>query len=131
MSAYVKKDIHQSPDPRKRLGRRGEDTACCYLERHGFRIIERNIRCAFGELDIVALEGGSICFIEVKTRSSLKYGRPSLALSAKKKRTLRMLAEAYIKDHAQYRALRPRIDVLELVFCSDGKSFVNHIRAAL
>ena len=80
----IKKDLHQSPDRRKRLGVVGEDYACLYLQKLGYKIIDRNVRFKFGEIDIVAKDEKHICFIEVKTRSNLNYGRPSLALTKQK-----------------------------------------------
>lgn len=127
----MKKDIHKSPDKRKRLGTYGEDIACRYLRGLGLEIIDRNVRFAAGELDIVAIEGDHICFIEVKTRSSLKYGRPSLAVGSRKRQKLRCLAGLYLKSRSRYRLLSPRIDVLELLMIPGSKMAVNYIRAAL
>ena len=130
MGNYVKRDWHQSPDARKRLGVRGEDIACKYLENLGYEIIERNVRYPAGELDIVAREDDRIVFVEVKTRSNLKYGRPSLALTPKKQHTIRVLVQWYIKSHPLLRHLRPRIDVIELLLLPDGENYINHIKSA-
>ena len=127
---YERKDWHQSPDKRKRLGVKGEDIACSYLERQGFEVLERNVRFSFGELDIVARDNKHLIFIEVKTRSSDKFGRPSLALTSKKQRTIRNLAQCYIRTHKKYSSLSPRIDVIELLFQSDGEMLINHIFGA-
>lgn len=129
-NTYLKKDLHQSPDPRKRLGVKGEDYACLYLQKRGMEILERNVRFKKGELDIVARDKTHICFIEVKTRSNLNYGRPSLALTDKKQHTIRLLAEWYLKLHKEYTHLSPRIDVLEVLLLPNGKIYVNYIIAA-
>lgn len=125
-----KKDLHVSPDPRKRLGITGEDHACSYLQKLGYKIIDRNVRFKFGEIDIVARDEKHICFVEVKTRSNLNYGRPSLALTSKKQHTIRRLSECYLKYHKEYAFLSPRIDVLELLILPNGKIYANYIIAA-
>ncbi len=129
-SHYVKKDWHDSSDSRKRLGVQGEDIACAYLKAQDIRVIDRNVRFKLGEIDIVALDGNRICFIEVKTRSSLEYGRPSLAVNYKKQRTIRQLAEIYCKYHPEYGSRSPRIDVIELLFLSGDRKYINYIKSA-
>ena len=128
-SYYVPVDKHESPDRRQRLGVKGEDTACAYLEKKGMRIIGRNVRYSMGEIDIVARMENRLVFVEVKTRETLKYGRPSLALTEKKQKTIRQLAQCYMHEHREYRALSPRIDVIELIY-QNGEAFVNHIESA-
>ena len=58
-------------DGRKRVGARGEEVAAAYLVARGYRLVERNYRCRFGELDVVMLDGDTWVFVEVK----LRYGR--------------------------------------------------------
>ena len=55
-------------DGRKRLGNRGEDAAAAFLERRGYTIVERNYRCPLGEIDLVAIDGTTVVFVEVKLR---------------------------------------------------------------
>ena len=129
-SGYERKDWHISPDFRKRLGINGEDIACEYLENQGIKVVERNIRYKPGELDIVAIDKNRLCFIEVKTRKSLKYGRPSLAITAAKQSTIRALAQLYLKTHLKYKSYIPRIDVIEIVITNDDKAFINYIKSA-
>jgi hypothetical protein len=69
-----------------RIGRSGESEAVAALEGAGFRILARNYRSPFGEVDIVAEEGNVLVFVEVKTRSSLGYGLPRDAITAAKRR---------------------------------------------
>lgn len=68
-------------DRRGEFGRRGEDAACAYLLRHGYSIVERNYRCRRGEIDIIAAKDGGAVFVEVKTRRSLKFGTPGMAVT--------------------------------------------------
>jgi putative endonuclease len=69
---------------RKDLGDWGEKQACCFLERHGFKIIERNYFTTFGEIDIVASHGGDYYFIEVKTRMDSAFANDDAVTPAKK-----------------------------------------------
>ena len=84
---------------RGNLGKRGEDIAVAHLTRGGYRILDRNWRCARGEIDIVAREGGDLVFIEVKTRSSLAYGHPLESITLVKLARLRGLALAWCQAH--------------------------------
>ena len=61
---------------KKELGRQGEEKAACYLVEQGYKIIARNYYTRWGELDIICTKGKDIYFVEVKTRTSLKYGYP-------------------------------------------------------
>ena len=58
------------------IGTVGEDTAVGYLKKHGYKILERNFNCRYGEIDIIAQHGDYCVFIEVKSRNSLACGRP-------------------------------------------------------
>jgi putative endonuclease len=62
---------------RKRLGDSGEEIAARFLEKRGYRVLERNYRSPVGELDIIALHRGTVVFVEVKARTSGSYGAPS------------------------------------------------------
>lgn len=74
----------------------GEDLACSHLRRKGFSLVERNFRLRFGEIDIIARKGSLLVFCEVKTRESVKYGRPFEAVTHSKQQRIRRLAEAYL-----------------------------------
>ena len=89
-----------SEDPRRRLGALGERLAGEHLERDGYEILERNFRCALGELDIVAADAGALIFCEVKTRvagSRAGPAGPLDAIGAGKRRRLRLLATAWLR----------------------------------
>jgi putative endonuclease len=82
----------ERPDPRHVLGRFGEDAAARLLSRKGFDVLARNVRMPFGELDLVALDGDVVVFVEVKTRR----GSGALqAVDANKRRRLERLAPAF------------------------------------
>ncbi|GAB4539687.1 MAG: YraN family protein [Anaerolineae bacterium] len=83
-------------DYRHKLGQRGESIAAACLERRGYRILERNWRCAAGELDIVARDGETLAFIEVRTRRGERFGSPEESLTPSKQSRLIELARTYL-----------------------------------
>ncbi|GAB4267295.1 MAG: YraN family protein [Deferrisomatales bacterium] len=80
----------------KGLGDRGEELAVRHLRRLGYRIVERNYRCRLGEIDCVAIQGGTLVFCEVKTRRSDVYGGPLEAVDGRKRRKMTRLAQHYV-----------------------------------
>ncbi|MBI3322391.1 MAG: YraN family protein [Candidatus Omnitrophica bacterium] len=112
---------------RTALGRRCEEIAAGCLRRQGYRIIERNVRMRFGELDVVARDGSVLCFVEVRARSSTRFGMPEESVTPLKRRRLVRLAQGYLqRPSARLRAgLRGpsgpvRFDVLSLLLGPDG-----------
>ena len=94
-------------DVRKTAGRRGEELAAEHFERLGFEVLARNHRTRFGELDLVAYDGDTLVFAEVKTCRAARY-RPWDNLHAQKRSQVRRLAGAYLRDTAE----RPFFEVL-------------------
>lgn len=89
------------------LGRRGERIAERHLKRRGYRILERNFRAAGAEIDLVAMDGETLVFVEVKTRRTARAGMPEEAVNQRKRRHLRRAAEIYALGHrAHDRAMR-------------------------
>ena len=87
--------MQNSPqDLRKKiLGRKGEDIACRYLKKNGYKILKRNYKTPFGEADIVATSpNGYTCFVEVKTRETDAFGLPAEAVTRAKQRRYRQMA---------------------------------------
>lgn len=82
---------------KKSLGQQGEDAAARYLERHGYRILARGLDSRLGELDIIAADGRTIVFIEVKTRRSTAAGHPADAIDPRKERRMTQAALGYLK----------------------------------
>ena len=80
-------------------GRKGERIACRFLLKQGFDILARRYRSRSGELDIIAYEGDTLVFIEVKTRSSAEFGEPWEFVDWQKQQILRRTAEDFIADH--------------------------------
>lgn len=83
-------------DHRRALGRRGEDVATAYLVGIGYEILGRNVRTRYGELDIVAREGETLVFVEVRCRQNDRLGSPEESVDARKRAKLVALAEAYL-----------------------------------
>ncbi|MEE9904052.1 MAG: YraN family protein [Chlorobium sp.] len=78
------------------LGRQGEQLAAEYLIRKGYRIVERNYRARRNEIDIIAIDRGTLCFIEVKTRGSLEKGHPLEAVTPQKQKEIIKAAKSYL-----------------------------------
>jgi len=97
-------------------GRVGEDLAHRYLRSHGFTIVARNYRTrsGSGEIDIVAWQGPTLVFVEVKTRQSAEYGAPDRAVDAEKQRRLQVAARDYIRRAAIARE-HVRFDIVNVV----------------
>ena len=109
------------------LGRDGEQAAVDYLESCGFRILDRNWRCADGEIDIVAVERHTFVVCEVKTRSGTRYGTPLEAVGRTKRTRLRRLAVRWLIAHG-IRFDQIRIDVVGLLYEGTGGFTIQHIR---
>ncbi len=101
------------PSSRSILGNEGEALAASFLERSGYRILQRNFRTPLGEIDLVAREGDCLCFVEVKTRQSLKAGSPAESVHFAKRRKLVKLAYWYMKARG-LADVRARFDVVGL-----------------
>jgi putative endonuclease len=95
-------------------GRRGEAHAAAWLERRGIRVLEKNWRHGRYEIDIVAREGETIAFVEVKTRRSGPGGSPAAAVDHRKRARLALAAAAWIRQHPRVCA-EFRFDILEVV----------------
>lgn len=103
----------------REIGNRGEDITAQYLEREGFTILERNWRCLFGEVDIIALDGDTVVLVEVKTRVA-QGGRvddlvPELAVGNRKKGKYQKLALMFLSLRPQYDSIRFDVAAVSLV----------------
>lgn len=104
----------------KKLGKEGEKKARSYLKRRGWKILEKNYKTPFGEIDIIAEKGEVVAFIEVKTRLSDIYGAPSEAVSNERK--LRYIRGANYYFMNKIIDCTVRFDIIEVF-----KSELNHI----
>jgi putative endonuclease len=114
-------------NPKDELGRAGEQVAAEYLERAGLRILDRNWRCAAGEIDIVAAERRVLVVCEVKTRSGTVFGTPLEAISRHKRARLRRLAVQWLAAHGVLFD-EVRIDVIGLLKDKAGEFQIEHVR---
>ncbi|MBM4272331.1 MAG: YraN family protein [Deltaproteobacteria bacterium] len=87
---------------RMQTGKKGEEIAARYLESRGYRIIERNYRSRWGEIDIVAKDGNTVVFVEVKCRRSESFGDPQSAVGTNKQRKVSRMSLAYLKEKGLY-----------------------------
>ena len=106
--------------PEKPLGRQGEAAAARYLKRLGYKVVARGDRSIGGELDLVAVDGRTIVFVEVKTRRSGEPGRPAEAVDRAKQRRLSRAAQVYLKRRGllDYPA---RFDVVAVTWPGDDR----------
>lgn len=109
------------------LGRYGEEVAARYLQGIGMILIDRNWRCEYGEIDIVASENSAFVVCEVKTRSSEAYGSPFEAITQRKLRRLRQLATKWLESHQMYAPVI-RFDAIAVVQGATGPPNVKHLR---
>lgn len=90
-------DGSQREDDRGRVGTLGESVAVRALKNAGYKILDINYRCKLGEIDVIAREGGTLVFVEVKARRSNRFGNPKMAVTQKKQRKVSMVALEYLK----------------------------------
>lgn len=116
------------------LARLGEDLACVYLKNHGYKIIERNFHARGGEIDIVAIDTSekeeTLAFIEVKTRSSLRFGTPFEAISYWKIRSLTRIAAYYSLLHKSL-PQKQRIDAVSVFILSKNERKIELVKNAV
>ncbi len=96
---------------RRALGSAGEDLAAAEYERRGYQVLARNWRCREGELDLVLRWRSTVVFCEVKARSTLAFGSPLEAVTAAKRRRIRLLATRWLQESG-VRASNLRFDVV-------------------
>ena len=101
------------------VGRLGERAAAGHLEEQGYVICEMNYRCGAGEMDIVALDGGCLAFVEVRTRRSRRFGLPEESITVTKRRKLIEVAETYLQEHPSA-DIDWRIDVVSVQMSRQG-----------
>lgn len=102
--------------PKQRAGAAAEDAACAHLVAHGLRIVARNVRFKVGELDIVAAHGAMLVFVEVRRRSSPRFGSAAASIDAFKRRRLVRAAQCFLQAQVRARSRTPepacRFDVI-------------------
>lgn len=116
---------------KKSLGGWGEEKAVRYLRRRGYRILDRNFSCRFGEIDIIASKGGYLAFVEVKLRKNAAFAQAREFVDRAKQQRIIKSAELWLGCHDLQ--LQPRFDVIEL-YAPEGERSrrieINHIEDA-
>jgi putative endonuclease len=105
------------------VGRWGEQAAAEYLEKQGYIILARNFRAAHGEVDIIARQKNVLVFVEVKARSSNRYGYPEHSVTPRKQQHILSAAQEYIFEHPEFQTWR--VDVIA-VEGETGQAKISH-----
>lgn len=121
MFGWFTKLLGAARGERKQLGNRGELEAALFLERLGYKILHRQLRGRFGELDLVALDGETIVFVEVKTRASTAVGHPTESITTSKQSHMTKAALEFLKKKCWLNR-RCRFDVVAIVWPKDGQA---------
>jgi|CXWL01.1.fsa_nt_gi putative endonuclease len=112
----------------RNLGGRGEGIAAEYLSNRGCRLLDKNFRVKSGEIDLVVMDRGCLCFVEVKARRS--YGTPQEAVTKIKQRKLTKLAQVYLKEKYRSVDVRCRFDVVAVEEKEDGSTHIKWFQNA-
>lgn len=110
----------------REIGILGERLAVKYLKNKQYIILDRNYRCRQGEMDIIAKDNEEIVFIEVKTRTTIKFGRPAEAVNYIKREHLQNIARYYLYTK-KITKIPIRFDVIE-IYLGNKEYAVNHIK---
>lgn len=117
-------------DPRKEIGRRGEDIAAQYLAAKGWELVARNWSTQLGELDIVANDGLQIIIVEVRTTTSHQYGLGFQSVQYRKQQQVRKLAQQFIQNQ-RLEHLPIRFDVVSVLLSKDRRFVdLSHLEGA-
>jgi putative endonuclease len=108
---------------RKKLGTAGEDLAAQFLLKLGYRILARNLKNRYGEIDLLAVDGATLVIVEVKAKSNTVYGTAAEMVNRPKQQKLKLLAVAVAQ---QYRMLDYRIDVIAIDAASSANPTIEH-----
>lgn len=111
------------------LGNRGERAAAKYLKQQGYRILARQSRSRIGEIDLIALDGRTVVFVEVKTRASLAAGHPAEAITAAKRRQLTRTALSWLKRRNMLHC-SSRFDVIAITWQEGKRPVIEHYKSA-
>jgi putative endonuclease len=112
----------------KLLGSEGETIAAQFLKKQGYEIIAHNYKTRIGEIDIIAREGETIVFVEVKTRSTSTFAAPYESVDTAKRQKMKNVASLYLKK--QKIEFPARFDVISITCLQNGQKSIRHIRDA-
>jgi putative endonuclease len=100
------------PGQRKLLGDAAEDAACRFLAGEGLRLLARNVRYPFGEIDLVMLDQATLVFVEVRFRSHASFGGAAASVDRGKRRKIARASQAWLASHHRYARASCRFDVV-------------------
>lgn len=106
-------------------GQYTEDLACQYLVNKGFKLLEKNFQCRFGEIDLIMQDHHSIVFVEVRYRKSATFGSGAETITANKQSKLIKTASAYLQRHAKLNQYPARFDVVSITGAIDTQNIKN------
>ena len=109
----------------RELGDRGEEAAARYLEHIGYEVLERNWKCPAGEADIIARQGHTVVFVEVKTRTGISKGFPEDAVDSEKRRRYEKIAAYYLSDYEEIN-IPFRFDVIGILVIGEDRATIRH-----
>ena len=112
------------------LGRKGEDVSCRVLTELGMDVLERNMRNRHGEIDIIARDGVTLCFIEVKTRHRNPIGRPADAVDETRRQRLSRAAGLYMRKLGDDVQVPYRFDIMEVIYERRRLASITYLRHA-
>src|SRR5215510_15511583 len=114
---------------RRWRGQHGEQMAVQFLQHQGYRILHQNYRCRGGEVDIVAWDGSTLVFIEVKTKGQTVFGAPQAMVDARKQKKIAHVAMVYVQQH-QLQDINIRFDVVAITLLPGMPPEMTHVLAA-
>ena len=117
-------------DPRQQRGRDSEQLARQFLEQQGYRIEAANVRFRLGELDLVAIHGGILCIVEVRSRSSARFGPAAASILSGKRQRLIRAAQCYLQRHRPPWPGNVRFDVVAIDYPAAGDPAIQLIPSA-
>ncbi|NLZ81530.1 MAG: YraN family protein [Clostridiales bacterium] len=108
----------------RQKGKENEERAVIFLENLGFKILEKNYHCSFGEIDIIAKENKYLVFVEVKYRKNLNYGTPHEAIDLRKQRRIYQVAKFYMYSKGYSEEFPCRFD--SVLILNDKIELIRH-----
>jgi putative endonuclease len=115
-------------ESRSERGRGGEEIAWDHLRRAGYTLVERNARTRFGEIDLIVEQRGTVVFVEVRSRTSARFGTALESIDGRKRRRLALLAADYLAKR-RLEDRRARFDVIAIEW-QDGAPMIDHVENA-
>ncbi len=115
---------------RQRRGATAEQLAAAWLRRQGYAILARNVRTPLGEIDVVAQDGRTLCFVEVRSRHSDRYGTPEESITPRKQQHMLRAAQWYLQQQRWREETSIRFDLIALRW-QGGEPQIHHVRSAV